>query len=136
MSKRRFGTRCFASICLVIWLCVQCVSPAAALESTTLYNGSRGEEVRELQQALIDLGYLRGTADGIFGNNTENAVRKFQKANKLSVDGLAGKKTRQLILSQAQTRNTPATPTPQPAVTPAPGAQEPSSLGGSYAPLR
>ena len=72
----------------VIALLVLCFVPAApALEPTTLCHGMQGEEVRELQQALIDLGYLKGTADGIFGNKTEIAVRKFQKKNKLSADG-------------------------------------------------
>jgi len=90
---------------MVLFLCVLFAvflfSSAGALESGTLYNGCKGEEVRELQDALIRLGYLKGTADGVFGNNTENAVRKFQKKNKLVSDGLAGEKTRSLILSQA-----------------------------------
>ena len=90
----------FALILSALLACLA-LSTAAAYESTTLRHGMRGEEVRELQQGLIDLGYLGGTADGIFGNKTENAVRQFQKKNKLSVDGLAGKKTRNLIASQA-----------------------------------
>ena len=81
-----------------------CLAPLAsslAYESTTLSHGMQGDEVRELQQALISLGYLKGTADGIYGNKTENAVRKFQRKNKLSVDGLAGIKTKELIFSKA-----------------------------------
>lgn len=41
--------------------------------------GSRGEGVREAQEWLIELGYLEGEADGIFGKKTEAAVKKFQK---------------------------------------------------------
>ena len=132
-------------ILLCVCLCAQSGPAALALESTTLYNGCRGEEVRELQQALIDLGYLKGTADGIFGNNTERAVRSFQKANKLSVDGLAGKTTRQLIMNKAQGKAAKATPTPAPAaaVTPSPTAapssspgSSPSSLFGTYDTIR
>ena len=81
-----------------------CLAPLAsslAYESTTLSHGMQGDEVRELQQALIILGYLKGTADGIYGNKTENAVRKFQRKNKLSADGLAGIKTKELIFSKA-----------------------------------
>ncbi len=81
-----------------------CLAPLAsslAYESTTLSHGMQGDEVRELQQALISLGYLKGTADGIYGNKTENAVRKFQRKNKLSADGLAGIKTKELIFSKA-----------------------------------
>lgn len=82
-------------------LCLVPLTSSLAYESTTLHHGSRGDEVRELQETLISLGYLKGTADGVFGNNTENAVRKFQRKNKLTADGLAGSKTRQLILSKA-----------------------------------
>ena len=82
-------------------LAVSCFSSAAALSASTLHNGSRGEDVRILQQALIDLGYLKGKADGIFGNQTENAVRAFQAAKRLTVDGLAGTRTRELLLQSA-----------------------------------
>ena len=40
----------------------------------TLKNGSRGEEVKKLQQKLVDMGLLNDTVDGIYGNNTANAV--------------------------------------------------------------
>ncbi len=148
MNRFRLLPRILSIVFLGIWLCAQSFSAALAYESSTLYNGSRGEEVRELQQALIDLGFLKGTADGVFGNKTEIAVRNFQKKNKLSIDGLAGKKTRQLILSKAQAKNKKATATP----TPAPAAktasasskasssssagQESSSLFGTYETVR
>lgn len=48
-------------------------------EDVYLKIGSRGEEVRNAQQALIDLGYLGGKADGIYGNNTANAVKAYQR---------------------------------------------------------
>ena len=82
-------------------LLVFSVSGAFAWDASTLHNGSRGDEVKKLQQALIDLGYLGGYADGIFGLNTENAVRKFQSKNNLTSDGLAGKKTQAAIYSKA-----------------------------------
>ena len=44
----------------------------------TLSRGSRGEEVRALQQRLIELGYLDDVADGIFGAKTQYAVRLLQ----------------------------------------------------------
>ena len=68
--------------------------PAGVKNPSTLYKGCTGEEVRVLQQALIDLGYLEGTADGTFGDQTEAAVRAFQSAYGLKADGLAGTKTR------------------------------------------
>lgn len=55
----------------------------------------RGEDVRGLQRALIDRGYAcgRAGADGIFGNDTEKAVRAFQGSARLTVDGIAGRQT-------------------------------------------
>ena len=82
-------------------VCLAPLSSLAAYQSTTLRNGMRGEEVAEIQRALITLGYLKGTADGVFGNNTENAVRKFQRKNKLTADGLVGARTKELLLSKA-----------------------------------
>jgi peptidoglycan hydrolase-like protein with peptidoglycan-binding domain len=42
---------------------------------------------------LESLGYDVGPIDGIFGPLTEKAVRKFQKDNKLVVDGIVGQET-------------------------------------------
>ncbi len=122
-------------------------SSALAYESSTLYNGCRGEDVREMQQALIDLGFLKGKADGIFGTNTENAVRAFQKKNRLTQDGLAGIKTLELIMSKAAAKSKPkATPTPKttkapkttpkPAATPKPSSSSGKLFGGNYTTIR
>lgn len=61
----------------------------------TLRKGSRGEYVTLLQTQLINRGYNVGStgADGVFGANTDSAVRAFQKANGLTVDGIVGPKT-------------------------------------------
>lgn len=60
-----------------------------------LKNGKSGADVKELQTILVSLGYSCGDygADGDFGDATEMAVKKFQKANKLDVDGEVGSKT-------------------------------------------
>lgn len=55
--------------------------------------GSRGYEVNQLQQKLTDLGYNTYGIDGIFGNNTYNAVTIFQKAQGLKADGIVGSET-------------------------------------------
>lgn len=49
--------------------------------------GDRGSEVTYVQRLMITQGYLVDTADGVFGNNTEYAVRMFQKQNGLSATG-------------------------------------------------
>ncbi len=55
--------------------------------------GSRGDEVRKIQTALKERGYFDSKVDGIFGTITKKAVERFQKANGLTVDGIAGKNT-------------------------------------------
>ena len=76
---------------LTIWVCMAiCVSAWAAV---ALQVGSKGDDVRKVQQRLIQWGYMTGSADGIYGADTEAAVRKFQSANGLSVDGKVGAKT-------------------------------------------
>lgn len=58
-----------------------------------LRQGSRGDSVRELQQVLNCLGFDCGAADGVFGAKTKTAVERFQKAHKLTVDGIVGART-------------------------------------------
>lgn len=55
--------------------------------------GSRGEEVRQIQTKLKRWGYYKGNIDGIYGSQTQSAVRWFQSKNGLAVDGIAGKNT-------------------------------------------
>lgn len=55
--------------------------------------GSRGEEVRKIQQKLKNWGYYSGGVDGIYGTQTQNAVKSFQRKNGLTADGIAGKST-------------------------------------------
>lgn len=55
--------------------------------------GSRGTVVTQIQQKLINWGYMTGSADGIFGSKTTTAVKSFQSKNGLSVDGIVGTKT-------------------------------------------
>ena len=61
--------------------------------STLSKMGSRGDEVRRIQQKLKNWGYYTGSVYGIYGSQTQNAVRKFQRDNGLTVDGIAGPKT-------------------------------------------
>lgn len=63
---------------------------AAPTEIPTLKKGSKGEAVKALQQRLIDLGYLSGSADGDYGNMTANAVKDFQLVHDMKEDGVAG----------------------------------------------
>ena len=60
-----------------------------------LKNGAKGNDVKAMQTLLIGYGYSCGSsgADGSFGPATEKAVRAYQKAKGLSVDGSCGPKT-------------------------------------------
>lgn len=74
-------------------------TPEPAISYQTLKKGSTGDAVVRMQEALQQLGYLSGAADGDFGTATKNAVTQFQAVNGLSADGIAGQKTLSLLYS-------------------------------------
>ena len=55
--------------------------------------GATGDIVKKIQEALNKTGNYNLTVDGIWGKNTDSAVRDYQKANGLDVDGIVGEKT-------------------------------------------
>ncbi len=63
----------------------------------TLEEGSSGEQVRNLQKRLKELGYYKGNVDGSFGEGTTAAVMAFQLRNNLTVDGKAGPATQRVL---------------------------------------
>ncbi len=72
-----------------------------ASDFQTLQKGSKGDDVKRLQQRLIDLGYLNDTADGSYGPKTEAAVRDFCSQNGLPIDGTATPEMQALLFSDA-----------------------------------
>ena len=64
----------------------------STVEALSKY-GSRGSEVTQIQTKLKRWGYYTGSIDGIYGTQTQKAVRYFQSKNGLTVDGIAGKNT-------------------------------------------
>lgn len=72
-------------------------SKPAASSGQNLRKGSRGSEVKQLQQLLTSKGFNTKGIDGIFGNNTDKAVRSFQKSKKLTADGIVGPNTRKAL---------------------------------------
>ncbi len=90
----------------------------------TVQWNDRGTAVLKLQRRLIELGYLdEGEDDGAYGSKTTSAVRRFQKANGLGVDGIAGQATQTRLYEDpnvvAYTPPTvPPTATPTPSITP------------------
>ncbi|MEH7117526.1 L,D-transpeptidase family protein [Neobacillus vireti] len=63
----------------------------------TLKRGSRGSTVVTLQKKLTSLGYNTKGIDGIFGANTDSAVRSFQRAHHLQADGIVGPLTKKAL---------------------------------------
>ena len=55
--------------------------------------GSYGSTVRQIQEKLSNWGYYSGSVDGVYGSRTEEAVKKFQRKNGLTADGIAGSAT-------------------------------------------
>ena len=87
---------------------------------TTLRKGDSGEAVRMLQQRLATLGYMALTdVDGRYGTKTAESVIRFQRANGLVRDGVAGAKTLTLLYSA-----TASTPAPAPVATAAPNTTQ------------
>jgi hypothetical protein len=59
----------------------------------TYKHGSSGDEVARIQKALQDAGFFQGTSDGVFGDQTEAAVKAFQTQAGLAADGIVGPAT-------------------------------------------
>jgi len=66
---------------------------APIAENRVIQFGDQGPEVRRLQEALQQTGYLRGPADGLFGTDTAQALRLFQESSGISADAIAGPDT-------------------------------------------
>lgn len=77
-------------------------SVPSTVSADTLKYGDSGSRVTALQEALVKLGYNTNGVDGRFGAGTQRAVIAFQKANKLTADGLAGRRTLELINQQVE----------------------------------
>ena len=68
------------------------ISKNTHVEALSKY-GSRGSEVTQIQTKLKRWGYYKGNIDGIYGSQTLEAVKYFQRKNGLTVDGIAGPAT-------------------------------------------
>jgi N-acetylmuramoyl-L-alanine amidase len=77
---------------LIVLVAVFGFSKYNEVEALSKY-GSRGNEVKQIQEKLKRWGYYKGSVDGIYGSQTLAAVKSFQKKNGLTVDGIAGEKT-------------------------------------------
>lgn len=86
--NRRMIRACAALLCAALL-----VLAGAQEASAAVYWGSRGTQVRQVQRKLKQWGYYDGAVDGVFGQETYDAVVYFQKKNGLTADGVVGTKT-------------------------------------------
>ena len=97
-NKKHIVIAIIASILLVISLITTGIiiyknkQQNATVETLSKY-GSRGSEVTQIQTKLKRWGYYSGNIDGIYGTQTVNAVKYFQRKNGLTADGIAGPAT-------------------------------------------
>lgn len=82
-------------ILLMIAIPSRLTASPQATEATAVLSrlGSRSDEVRQIQTKLKAWGYYTGSVDGIFGTQTQTAVKAFQRSNGLTADGIVGTKT-------------------------------------------
>lgn len=117
-NKKKFKTLVLAFI-IVALLTASSIPSHAALGDRLLRRGSRGNDVKVLQETLNQLGHNCGTADGVFGGLTYNGVLSFQRSKGLSTDGIVGSQTIDAINgnkpSKTPTQTKPNTPSRSPA---------------------
>ena len=89
------------------------VATADPNQTRSLSLGMTGNDVYALQERLIELRYLTGVADGVFGAETQSALIEFQKNNGLTADGTAGASTLKKLSGSCKAA-TKATPSPAP----------------------
>lgn len=83
---------CILSIITIFVSIFALINHNNIVETLSKY-GSRGSEVRTIQEKLKRWGYYNGNIDGIYGSQTTAAVKSFQRKNGLTVDGIAGTRT-------------------------------------------
>ena len=81
------------------------LEPARALKAK-----DQGEDVFWLQNKLKEMGYYKGTVTGTYLDGTRDAVKAFQKANSLSANGNADKKTLQALYDLVRASASPTPP--------------------------
>ena len=77
---------------LILLIITGIILKSNKVEALSKY-GSRGDEVTQIQTKLKRWGYYNGNIDGIYGSQTQEAVKYFQRKNGLTVDGIAGPAT-------------------------------------------
>lgn len=91
MSRER--KKLILAVAIIFAINIFVIALAQSASADLYKRGSSGETVSEIQRRLKNWGYYFGSVDGIYGSQTEKAVRYFQQKNGLSVDGQVGNQT-------------------------------------------
>lgn len=89
VNKRRL----VGALALLFILNIAVIVLAQQAQAATYRQGSTGEQVRVIQSKLKNWGYYDGSVDGVFGSQTTQAVKYFQRKNGLTPDGIVGPAT-------------------------------------------
>lgn len=76
-----------------------CIVFACAEEQRVMQTGDKGEDVKAVQERLIELGYLNGKADGVYGKGTARAITAYQEDVGLVADGIANLATQNALFT-------------------------------------
>ena len=90
--KNRFKIGILLAILISLFIAYNVIIRNQVSYAVSRY-GSSGSEVRTIQTKLKNWGYYSGSVDGVYGSKTLTAVKKFQKKNGLTADGIAGTET-------------------------------------------
>lgn len=82
----------------------QTAAVGKTVSKTSFIRGENSPTIKKVQEALTKLGFYKGAINGTFGNQTETAVRNYQRANKLSVTGQLDTETINSILGLGKPR--------------------------------
>lgn len=87
----------------MLWtlILISAVSLTSLCSAAALKYGDRGNEVKEIQNYLIAQNLLHVAADGVYGNSTVQAIKDFQSALGLEVDGVCGAETYKILRAAA-----------------------------------
>ncbi|CCJ32958.1 spore cortex-lytic enzyme [Caloramator australicus] len=93
---------------LIVFFMAQLVIQIKDIEAASYKVGSKGDIVKKIEEKLKALGYFKGNPDNYFGQDTKDAVKRFQRAKGLKVDGIVGSNTlRALGINEGQQSSKP-----------------------------
>ncbi|XJZ26066.1 spore cortex-lytic enzyme [Bacillota bacterium Lsc_1132] len=101
-KKILFKSFILFSLCILPLALIEDQKSVQAFSNQVIQRGAVGDDVIELQSRLQYIGYFKGKIDGVFGWGTYWALRNFQKEYGLSVDGLAGKSTKEKLIKASK----------------------------------